>query len=85
MEMLDSLCIYAMILAGKTKEKVREFFASQDGVSNVVATIILLTIVVTLIAFFWKHLQTWINGMTDKIFSENFTNHTLTDPKIPGK
>ena len=49
MKMLDKICIGTMIRANMAKDKVKEFLQEQDGVSNVVATIIILLIVVLLI------------------------------------
>lgn len=68
MEILDSLYIRTMIWTTKTKDRVKDFFESQDGVSNVVATIIILLIVVLLIGAFWGQLKPWMDGMMQKIF-----------------
>ena len=56
MKMLDSLCIGAMVRMTAMKDKAKDFVKSQDGVSNVVATIIILLLVVMLIAVFWENL-----------------------------
>lgn len=81
MEWMDRLYLYGAIRVQKageeTKEKLRRFFASQDGVSNVVATIILLLIVVLIIGVFWNRLQDWLQKMLNKIFDEDFTNTKL--------
>lgn len=77
MELLDSLCIYAMIMAARARDNVKEFFESQDGVSNVVATIIVLLITVLLIGVFWEQLQTWIKGIMDIIFKSKFDSSGL--------
>lgn len=81
MEWMDSLCLYGMIRAEKAKEELkngaREFFTSQDGVSNVVATIIILLIVVLLIGAFWSQLKTWVQGLMDQIFGSNFDSSGL--------
>lgn len=73
MEWMDSLYFYGAIRAEKAKEKVkdgvREFFTSQDGVSNVVATIIILLIVVIMISAFWDRLSGWIGQMMNDIFA----------------
>ena len=50
---------------------------SQDGVSNVVATIIILLIVVLLIGVFWDRLKTFVGDMMDKIFNTEFTDSGL--------
>lgn len=72
MKMLDNLCIYAMIRAGKVKDRLEEFVTSQEGVSNVVATIVILMIVVIILGIFWKSLQAWLQPMIDRIFGEKF-------------
>lgn len=73
MDVLDSLCIYFMLLGVKAKERVEDFWDSQDGVSNVVATIILVLIVVLIIGVFWDKLQEWLKGMIDKITGTEIT------------
>ncbi len=77
MEMLDSLYITALILAGRAWERAKAFWASQDGVSNVVATIILLLIVVLLIGVFWDRLQGWMNDMMGQIFDTKYSADKL--------
>ncbi len=72
MNMLDRLYIRAQLGLLRAKAGVKNFFASQDGVSNVVATIIILLIVVLLIGVFWKQLQTWVKGLMDQIFGSSF-------------
>lgn len=77
MKMLDSLCISAMVRMTAMKDKAKDFVKSQDGVSNVVATIIILLLVVMLIAVFWENLQEWISGMMDQIFGTTFDDSGL--------
>ena len=72
MKMLDNICIGAMIRANMAKDKVKEFLQEQDGVSNVVATIIILLIVVLLIGAFWDRLKEWINAIMDQIFGTSY-------------
>ena len=77
MKMFDSLCIGAMVRMTAMKDKAKDFVKSQDGVSNVVATIIILLLVVMLIAVFWENLQEWISGMMDQIFGTTFDDSGL--------
>ena len=72
MNMLDSLCISMQTRAWRAKEKIKDFLSAQDGVSNVVATIIILLVVVLLIGIFWGRLKTWVTGIMDKIFNTEF-------------
>ena len=72
MKMLDKICIGAMSRANMAKDKVKEFLQEQDGVSNVVATIIILLIVVLLIGAFWDRLKEWINAIMDQIFGTSY-------------
>ena len=74
---MDSLCIGAMVRMTAMKDKAKDFVKSQDGVSNVVATIIILLLVVMLIAVFWENLQEWISGMMDQIFGTTFDDSGL--------
>ncbi|MCI8516205.1 MAG: hypothetical protein HFG75_04955 [Hungatella sp.] len=72
MDAIDNLCIYVMVWGVKAREKVKDFLDSQSGVSNVVATIIILLMVVLIISFFWDKLKTWLNDMMDTIFATKF-------------
>ena len=72
MDMLDHLCICVMLWGMKTRDNVKDFLKSQDGVSNVVATIIILLIVVLLIGVFWERLQEWLSGIMEIIFGTSF-------------
>lgn len=68
MKMLDKICISAMLRANAVKDKMESFLEEQDGVSNVVATLLILVIVVTLVTTFWGRLQDWTNKLMDSIF-----------------
>ena len=68
MKMLDKICINAMLRANVAKDKLESFLEEQDGVSNVVATLLILVIVVTLVTTFWGRLQEWTNKLMDIIF-----------------
>lgn len=68
MNKLDGLYIGVRLRLEKAWERFKGFWASQDGVSNVVATIIILLIVVLIIAVFWDKLQVWLKNMMDIIF-----------------
>lgn len=69
MKMLDKICISAMLRANAVKDKMESFLEEQDGVSNVVATLLILVIVVTLVTTFWGRLQEWTNKLMDSIFN----------------
>ena len=69
MKMLDKICINAMLRANAVKDKMESFLEEQDGVSNVVATLLILVIVVTLVTTFWGRLSEWANGLMDTIFN----------------
>ena len=62
MRMLDKICINAMLRANVAKDKLESFLEEQDGVSNVVATLL------TLVTTFWGRLSEWANGLMDIIF-----------------
>ena len=68
MKMLDKICINAMLRANVAKDKLESFLEEQDGVSNVVATLLILVIVVTLVTTFWGRLSERANGLMDIIF-----------------
>lgn len=69
---LDRAYIWAYIKMSQVKDDVKEFLSNQSGVSNVVATIIVLLITVLLIAAFWGRLKTWINDIMGQIFGNSF-------------
>lgn len=77
MKLLDHLYISVQSRLWRTKDKVKEFMNSQDGVSNVVATIIILLIVVLLIGVFWDRLKTFVGDMMNTIFNTEFTDGGL--------
>lgn len=78
MNTLDSMIISAQLKMARAKESFKEFWTSEKGVSNVVATIILLLIVVLIIGVFWNRLKEWLNTMMDSIFNN-------TEPKAAGE
>ncbi|MCM1120917.1 MAG: hypothetical protein NC543_16345 [bacterium] len=80
MSALDRLYIGAQIKLMSARDRVKNFLASQDGVSNVVATIIVLLIVVLLIGIFWNRLKEWIGGIMDTIFGTQFDDSGLSSP-----
>lgn len=77
MTMLDRAYIWSSIRLSRVKDNVKDFFSRQDGVSNVVAVIIVLLITVLLIAAFWSQLKEWIQGIMDNIFGTTFTSDGL--------
>lgn len=78
MNKLDRMYISMQNKMARVKEGIKDFFASEKGVSNVVATIIILLIVVLLIVVFWDRLQEWVDGMMNTIFGTTFTDDGLT-------
>ncbi len=71
MSTLDRLYLSATCRMKRAIEEIKEFCVSEDGVSNVVATIIILLIVVILIGVFWDRLSTWVTGIMDQIFGSD--------------
>ena len=77
MTMLDRAYIWSSIRLSRVKDNVKDFFSRQDGVSNVVAVIIVLLITVLLIAAFWSQLKEWIQNIMNDIFGTTFTSDGL--------
>ena len=77
MSLLDNMAINAKVRMWKFGEKAKNFFTEEKGVSNVVATIILVLIVVLIIGVFWKQLSIWLNGMMQTIFGSSVTDGDL--------
>ncbi len=67
MSLIGRACLNMQIKALMAKERMKEFFRSQEGVANVVATIILLLIVIVLIAAFWNTLKGFVQKLLDKL------------------
>lgn len=76
---MDRFLIAAQNRAIKAKEGIKNFYKGEQGVSNVVATIIILLIVVLLIGVFWDRLQEWLNGIMDTIFGTEFDASGIED------
>ena len=72
MSTLDNMIIAGRCRMAKAKENFKEFWSSEKGVSNVVATIIILLIVVLIIGVFWDKLKVWLDGMMAQIFDTSF-------------
>lgn len=53
--------------ANRISRKAEAFGKDERGVSNIVATVILILIVVTLAAIFWKNLSSWFNTLWSQI------------------
>lgn len=77
MNTLDCMIINAQLKMARAKESFKEFWTSEKGVSNVVATIIILLIVVLLIGVFWTRLQVWLKNIMDQIFNSSFSSDKL--------
>lgn len=77
MVLLDALYIGVQSRMRMARDKAREFLASQQGVANVVATIIVLLIVVLLIGVFWDRLKEWVSNLMDTIFGTEFDDSGL--------
>lgn len=76
MNKLDCLYIGARVRLEKAGERIRDFFASQDGVNTVVATIVMLLITVILIAVFWEQLSGWVKQILEIIFNHPLPSET---------
>lgn len=71
MNTLDKCYIAALCRMQKVKESVKEFYDNQSGVSNIVATIMILLIVLLLIGLLWPKLKTWVETLMGKAFDES--------------
>ncbi len=79
MSYLDRAWIAMHNKAIVAKEGIKNFIRSQSGVSNVVATILILLIVVILIAVFFDRLSEWIGNIMNIIFGKKLP----TESDIP--
>lgn len=53
-----------------TKEAVHSFFTDEDGVSDLIAIVIVLVIVVALAVIFRKNIASLVNSMWEQIFKD---------------
>ena len=67
MDFLNSAVIGAKIRMIKAKERFNEFMAAQDGVSNVVSTILIILVVIAAVAVLWNFLGPWIKSQLGKL------------------
>ena len=72
MELMNKIAIGMMVRMMILKQDVKDFLDNQDGISAVVATIIILLITVILVGIFWDRLKTWVSGMMNQIFGSSF-------------
>lgn len=81
MSTIDNFLIDAQCRMTMAKENFKrgfqEFWTGERGVSNVVAMIIILLIVVLVIGVFWDSLQVWLQDMMETIFGKKIKNDTL--------
>lgn len=81
MSTIDNFLIDAQCRMTRAKENFKrgfqEFWTGERGVSNVVAMIIILLIVVLVIGVFWDSLQVWLQDMMETIFGKKIKNDTL--------
>lgn len=72
MSKFNSMIVNAQHKMTRAKAGFKAFMSSERGVSNVVATIIILLIVVLIIGVFWDQLKVWLDGMMAQIFGTQF-------------
>lgn len=68
MNVLDKLYVKAQTKAVIMKDNLKKFMTEERGVSNFVATIFLMLVVVLIIGLFWDALESWFNEIKTKIF-----------------
>lgn len=69
MKTMDKWFIKAQTKMLKAEECVKEFFTSERGISNIAATVLLLSVVVLVVGLFWEQLEQWLKEMMEDIFS----------------
>ncbi len=66
LEMLESFLILTKLTMNNFVDELR---SDERGVSNIVATVILILIVVLLAALFWTNLQTYFTDLWNRVTS----------------
>lgn len=69
MKTMDKWFIKAQTKMLKAEERVKKFFTSERGISNIAATVLLLSVVVLVVSLFWGQLKQWLTDMMNDIFS----------------
>ena len=82
MSTLDNMIIAGRCRMAKAKENFKEFWSSEKGVSNVVATIIILLIVVLIIGVFWDRLKVFLEGLMNDIFDTDINDNGFTKESL---
>lgn len=80
MDLADDFVISAKVRMWKLGERIKGFLKEEQGVSNVVATVILVLIVVLLIAAFWESLSKWLKTIMEQIFGQKYEKPDLGSP-----
>lgn len=70
MDILDGMMIAAQIRLAKLKQGVKEFFIAEDGINNIVATILILLIVLVVIGIFWGAFSGFFSDLIDKVLNK---------------
>lgn len=65
--MIGFIDVALISMKNRMKRFTEEFVKNQSGVSNFVATIILILIVVLLCVIFWGYIQKWFNQIWERI------------------
>ena len=70
LNLLDRMYIGMII---KMNQFMTEFHEDEKGISNFVATIVMILIVVLLCALFWQYISEWFESMWAKIIGQTNT------------
>ncbi len=60
MEFLNSMVLGAKVRMLKAKEALKNVMTEEKGVSNIVATVLIIIVAIALVALLWGLLQDWI-------------------------
>lgn len=82
MSTLDNMIIAGRCRMAKAKENFKVFWSSEKGVSNVVATIIILLIVVLIIGVFWDRLKVFLEKLMNDIFDTDINDGGFTKESL---
>ena len=69
MNFLNSVVLGAKARIMKAKEQMKNLMAEEKGVSNIVATVLIIIVSIALVALMWTLLDEWIIGVFEELFN----------------
>ena len=79
MKKIDTFLFKGYAEALAAKENFTEYVKSEKGISDLVATIIVLLMVVIIVGVFWEGISEWLGDIINRILGSGIDDGTLVD------